>query len=406
MRWKNIHANIIPELTTVENRQFQIVPAPTDSLNPYANPWHTFGYRIDAPLRFGARGFTTILPGQSSVEARFPFIAAGASTENLWWGSGIRTGIVMSNNAAGIPQVYLRMPSPVRTPVGSWEARMLLGVLTESMFFDDDPGNDLRALSGAVVTVRPAFDSNMVLGASRVAFSAMPGFADIGRHSIDFVLTLPSGGREEITALFGEWSFPEMALALNWEWARLRLPSVRELLVAPQRTQGYTLGLKWARPIIDERTLLRVQAEATMLEQTLPPERSLTLTFYPSRRVPQGYTQRGQVIGAGTGPGSSSQWLAVELFKPLWKFGLTGGRIRWEDESYYFQWAGTTGRSHDVSLYAGVRGGVEWRRLAFHGEALGTRRLNYLFQTRSPYFFDSRFDVVNTTLNFEVSYRR
>lgn len=405
LRWGRLHVNFVPEIVSVENRLFQVVPSPSDTLGPFSNPWHAFGHTIDAPLRFGASSFTTLYPGQSSAELRVAGLAAGASTENLWWGSGIRTGIIMSNNAAGIPQVYLRTASPLHTPVGIWEGRLLLGVLTESRFFDFDSRNDQRAISGAAVTVRPFFDTTFVLGASRVLFSSLPRLSELPAHAGDFALTLGSTGVDELTALFGEWAFVESGFAVHWEWARLRLPSLRELFVAPQRTQGYTIGLKWARPVFDESTILRVQTEVTMLEQTLPPQRTQTLTFYPSRRVPQGYTQFGQVIGAGTGPGSSSQWLGVDLFERRWNAGITAGRIRWEDEAYYFLPVGVSGRSHDVSIFAGLKGGRIWDRWSLQSELVWMRRLNYLFQTRSPFIFDSRFDVPNATVNFELAFR-
>jgi hypothetical protein len=112
------------------------------------------------------------------------------------------------------------------------------------------------------------------------------------------------------------------------------------------------------------------------------------------------------VIGAATGPGSSSQWISGDLFAPGWTAGLIGGRIRWEDEAYYFQTSGNTGRSHDVSLYGGVRASRDWNRIGLRGELLYTRRLNYLFSTsKFGYAFDSAFDVRNTTLNFDLSYR-
>lgn len=406
-RWRAFHATVAPEVVSVENRLFQVIPSPSDTLDPFSTPLHARGFTIDAPLRFGARPFTTVFGGQSSIEVRAPFLAAGASTENLWWGAGIRTGILMSNNAAGIPQVYLRTSSPVHTPLGIWEARALLGVLTESRFFDQDETNDRRSFSGAVATVRPFFDTTFVLGAARVMFATLPGLSALPRHAADFALTLGSGGSDEMTSLFGEWAFVESGLALHWEWARLRLPSLREFLVAPQRRQGYTIGVKWARPVLDEGTLLRIQTEFTMLEQSLPPSREYPLTFYPSRRVPQGYTQFGQVIGAGSGPGSSSQWLAADLFRRQWNAGVSAGRIRWENEAYYFQPVGITGRSHDVSVFAGVKGARFWDRWSLEGELIGTRRLNYLFQTGSGgFFFDSTFDMPNVTFNVELAYRR
>jgi hypothetical protein len=407
MRWGPVHANLVPEIVGVQNALFQIVPSPSDSLQPFANPWHSFNHTIDAPLRFGSQPFTAIDPGQSSVEVRHRGAALGVGSENLWWGAGLRSGIVMSNNAAGIPQVYLRTVSPLRTNVGSWEGRALLGVLSESRFFDDDPGNDHRTLSGAVATLRPRFDSNLVVGASRVVFASLSRLRSAPSHLADFAMTLPSDGADEISALFGQWAFPRSGLAINWEWARLRLPSFRELLVAPQHTQGYTLGLQWVGPVHDSSTLLRFQSEFTMLEQLIPVSRQETITFYPSRRVPQGYTQRGQIIGSATGPGSSSQFIATDLLRRTWDAGVVLGRIRWENDAYYFQPVGISYRTHDVSVFAGLRGGATWHGVTTHAELTAQRRLDYLFQTSlSGYFFDSRFDVPNVTLNFALSYGR
>ena len=83
----------------------------------------------------------------------------------------------------------------------------------------------------------------------------------------------------------------------------------------------------------------------------------------PGAASPQGYTLRGQGIGAAIGPGASSQWLAGDYVAPGWRAGLFLGRIRWDNDALYLVPSTTEKRlAHDVSLFGGIRG--RWRRLA------------------------------------------
>jgi hypothetical protein len=77
--------------------------------------------------------------------------------------------------------------------------------------------------------------------------------------------------------------------------------------------------------------------------------------------VIQGYTNRGQPLGASVGPGSSGQNLNIDYMRPLWSFGLKAGRMRLNEDVrsiwfagrpdlYYKAWC-----SHDIDLYYGAR---------------------------------------------------
>jgi len=207
--------------------------------------------------------------------------------------------------------------------------------------------------------------------------------------------------------LFARLVLPAVGFESYVEWARAEMPaSVRDLLVAPNHTQGYTLGLQYARPVSRAGTLVRAQAEMTAVNQSTTYRVRPTGSFYTSRAVIQGYTQRGQVIGAAIGPGSSSQWLAADLVHERGSLGTFAGRTRWDDDSYYEipRPQGNGLCKHDVTLYAGVRG--TWRsRLGTAGATMAwANRINTFYQNFGPCFDNAdHVDTRNATLAFTLS---
>jgi hypothetical protein len=197
--------------------------------------------------------------------------------------------------------------------------------------------------------------------------------------------TLPNGNTaqtaDQISSLFFRWVFPRSGVEIYGEWARTELPrSFREVLLAPENTQAYTLGFQWIRPMADSAHHLRLRAEVTDLEQSITfADRPTPPDFYTGRASPQGYTQRGQPIGAGIGPGGTSQLVATDYLAPGWRLGVFINRIRWYDEAMYRQTFVTFFR-HDVSMIGGVHGAFATRYAAFDVELTAQKRFNYLFQ--------------------------
>ena len=409
--WR-VRARFVPELTHAQNRGFFIEPSLTEGRKSFASPWHSGEWSADLPLRLGNEPVTTVGLGQSVVALDLDRVEIGASNEGQWWGPAIRNGIVLSNNAGGIPHLFLRTPRPLGTTLGDVELRWIAGVLTESIQFDDDPTNDQRALSGFVATMRPAAARDLTLGIARVVFAESDGSGDALAHGADVFTrwtrlgdsTASGDGADQMLSLFGRWVLPASGAEFYGEWVRLEPPSsLRELIVAPQRSQGWTAGLQWARSL--RAGLFRVQAEATTLEQT-PSAPGAIRSFYTSNAVRQGYTQRGQPLGAAIGPGGSSQWLAVDRLASRWSVGLQLGRIRWENDVYYTQPTGVAYFSHDVSTLVGVRGGATVFGYDLLLEATRGLRRNYLFQNiRGGFGADPTFDVPNTTVRVRLEPR-
>jgi len=385
----------------------------------FSNRWYAKPYSADLPWRFGSSPIGRVIPGQSGIWYNTGPIELGATTENMWWGPGIRNAIVMSDNAAGIPRLELRTPKPINTRIGNFEARWFVGALSESQFFDTSKTDDVRSIAAAAVTWQPVFQPTLTLGVTRAVYATSNGygsvpfrwfdvFANTGQPSNHALSdsSLTPGGRDQLFSLFARWVFPDDGFEAYTEWARQELPtSIHDFVVDPSHSHGYTLGLQYRRPGPIDKPTFRVQGEVTTLEQSGDFKNRPVGVFYTSRRVIQGYTQLGLPIGASFGPGGSSQWLAVDRIWSGGAIGVTFNRIRWnEDVRSTFAWPAYLGYcNHDVSIMPGVRAGHNVGGGYLSGTVSFGDRLNYNFQNISGCNGPAMVDVHNTSVSISYS---
>lgn len=420
-----------PELVNSDNDYWQLrdtarfyaPPLPEErSGGGFVFPWYRPPHSIDLPLRMGDKSIQHVVAGQSSALLYFGPVAVGAATENEWWGPGVRNAIVLSNNAGGFPHIVLRTSEPQKTRVGTFDARLLVGGISESGFFDTTSTNNLRAISLASLSYTPRGIRNLDLGFARAVYGTVdewgtiPGrilrvFSNPGRpnnrpltDSLDY-----PGGEDQVYSLFARWSTPADGFEAYGELSRTEFPAnLRDLFVAPNHTQGYTLGFQWRKPVPWKSGAFRFQGETTNIEQSATFRDRPVGSYYTSRKVIQGYTHLGKVIGASIGPGASGQWIAFDYNTPSWFAGPIAGRIRWnEDMHSVYGWPVYIGYcSHDVTIYTGARGAFRSRWLTASAEYILGNRLNAWFQEQSgcpngP----SRLDIRNNTLSLTLSSR-
>ena len=406
---------VAPEVVWSRNEAFDdILPfswTPEERAR-YIAPWTTGVHSADLPWRHGDQPVRTLLPGQSSLTVHAGPLAAGFATENQWWGPGVRNAILFSNNAAGFPHLFVRTGRPLRTLVGEVEGRWIAGALSASPYFAGD-GDEAgrRSVSALGLTLAPCAAPGLTLGIARTVYAPAGGWGQAAGRFAD-VLGHWGAGRdstgeaaEQMLALTARWVSPGDGAEVYAEWARRELPaSLRDALEQPEYSQGYTLGGQLARPMAPG--VLRLLAEATYLEKSTTYPARPTGSFYASARVPQGYTERGQVVGAAIGPGASSQWLAADLLGRRVEAGVFAGRIRWQNDAYYDKpGLNTRYRGHEVSILGGARASVELAGARLGAEWTAGKRLNYLFQNYALdwHLRDNAVDVVNHTLRLQLS---
>jgi hypothetical protein len=420
-----LRITLLPELAYSSNEFFEYAqlraPAIPPARSPYSSPWNNVPVSIDAPPRFGPSKTSRMAPGQSSVSLRAGGMEFGLTTENEWWGPGVRTAIVLSDNAEGFPRAFLKTSSPYATRLGTFDARLTWGGLSESKYFDTDPSNDLRYWSAFAATWTPKLEPDLTLGIARAVYANAEGWGSVAARPLHAFLPARRSpaksivdssftpGRDQIFSLFGRWVFPGYGFEAYGELARAELPSsLRDLLEDPGHSQGYTFGFQWiGAPTRAGK--VRVQAEHSFLEKDPSFARRPVESLYTSRSVQQGYTNRGQVIGAGMGQGSSGEWLATDLIGSRFTVGGFIARTRFNNDAYFLQPFPFGGGhcEHDVTLMPGIRGSARtsYGKVVFqYGSAM---RDNAYFQnlTRcelaSPYI-----DVRNQTLEISVTLGR
>lgn len=403
---------LAPELVSAENRELGgVVPAGWDSAGVgFIPPWQRGRNSIDLPYRAGGGPIRRIEPGQSTLAIVAGKLVAGASTESQWWGPGHRNALVLSENAAGVPHLFAATAAPVRTPLGRVEGRWMAGALAASEYLDAPGGR--RSLSAAAVTLRPGRARGLTLGAARAVYAPVSSWGDVPARALDVLAragsrgdTVGTSGSEQVMSLFARWVLPGEGVEVYGEWGRRELPSSpRDLLLAPEHTQGYTLGAGWAGRA--GRGALTLRGEMTYLEESSTYRVRPTGSWYASPSLPHGYTHRGQVLGAAIGPGASSQWAAAEWLGPGARAGLFAGRIRWSNDAYMDTEGSRLSRyrGHDVTVFGGARAGAVAGGFELTAEWTLAKRFNYLFQSRSGGWSDrdNTVNVMNHTLQLQL----
>jgi hypothetical protein len=392
----------------VLRHDFYVKDLPPDR-SPYDFPFYVGAFTIDQPMRFGNKAISRIDLGETTAMLSSNRVAVGFSNENEWWGPGIRNAIVLSNNAPGFPHLFVRTARPLKTRVGDVEMRWLVGGLTESAYFDTVTTNNTRSLAAIAATLQTRWDPNLSLGFARSVYATATGWSQIpGRWFDVFARTSGTDSaavrKDHLFSLFARWVFPEDGVELYAEWARLLVPaSLRDFLIAPNHTQGYTLGLQWSPTLRDGN--FRLQGEITQLEQSATFRDKPGPSWYTSTRVIQGYTNRGEMLGASIGPGSSSQFLALDYLKTDWRLGTFAGRIRWNEDvhSNYGFPAYAALCSYDVSLYGGLRGAKRGVLGTLTADLTIQNRLNAFFQNAGGCPLDRRLDIRNTTMSISFT---
>lgn len=387
--------------------------------NRFSMSWNQFPYSIDLPWKFGEAPIKKLYPGQSSLTLSAGPVELGFATENEWWGPALRNPIIMSDNAPGMPHGFLRTSRPLNTRLGQWEARWIVGVLQESNYWTKfTEEDDLRSLSAIAVSWQHSAESGLTLGFLRSVFSVASSYGNVAGNLFDFLSNTghPNAravndgtmepGKDQLFSLFARWALPAHGFESYVEWGRAELPvSFRDFLDMPNHTRGYTAGLQWVRPVGAD-SHVRLQGEVTNVEQSSTWQFRPIGSFYTSRSVYQGYTNAGQMIGSGIGPGSSAQWIATDYYKGAWQFGGMLSRTRFNNDAYYllpFPAAYVVNCAHDVSLYPGIRAAYSTRYFRLRADYAPGTRYNTFFQNRVSCFDGARSDRTNKNLSVTLS---
>lgn len=423
-QYKFISVQLNPEFVYAQNRRYEGFGG---EAGPNRTWYQRVGNRFDAPELFGDGSYSKAFPGQSSVRLTYKGLSLGFSTENIWWGPGRRNAIIMSNNAPGFRHVTLNTTKPINTYIGSFEGQIVGGRLEASGYpasllgdtaahsaYQRDRRDDWRYFSGMVLSYQPKWIPGFSLGFSRAftiyrddmnnSFGAyFPIFGGVSKNSVtneDGSEDLPS---DQVISFFFRWVMPKANFELYGEFGRNdHAWDGRDGFVQLDHTRAYIFGLRKLVPLnTAQETYLQIAAEITQMGVTNTRNIRSAGPWYMHGH--HGYTHRGQVLGAGIGPGSNLQSVDLGWVKGMKQAGLRVERYT-HDEDFANRWIVSTDYRRN------------WVDLSFEGYAVwdyqrwvGSLALQYIHAYNYQYGFDfSNFtphDKSNFLAKLGVMYR-
>ncbi|WP_316832402.1 capsule assembly Wzi family protein [Pedobacter aquatilis] len=415
-----------PEYVYAQNAAFESYGdnrSDTELSSYYLNNYNL----IDAPERFGNRSYSKLGWGQSSIRLTVGPASLGLSNENLWWGPGIKNSLMMSNNAKGFKHVTLNTVRPVKTYIGSFEAQIIGGRLEASGFSPlentklsdgslvySKPRDDWRYLAGLNINYQPKWVPGLFLGFTRTFMSYGPdlqGLDDYIPFFIPFQKNQIGNGagddgnaRDQRTSLYARWLFTKAHAEVYFEYGlNDNSYNFRDFIGSPDHSRSYLFGLRKMVPLKErEDEFILFGAELTQMSQTID---GLLLRnasgFYYHSEVQQGYTNNGEVIGAGSGTGGNLQSFEVSWVKGMKKLGFSFDRLEHNRDFYDSAGFGSAkgGSRNWVDLALAAEGTWNYKNLLFNAKIQGIKSLNY--QWRQKDYTESQYYIPhNTVYNF------
>lgn len=378
-QWGPLSIQLEPEYVYAANKDFEITGM------------QSF---MDFPERFGDKAYSKTLWGQSSIRLTFGPASIGLSNENLWWGPGQRNSLLMSNNAEGFKHITLNTVRPISTGIGSFEGQFIGGKLESSGIapFDDSyTGNKTwRYLSGMNVSYQPKWLPGLFFGFIRNFYAYHGDLEKVGDY-IPFLTPFQKKNtndgdefdRDQILSLYTRWLFPKAKAEVYFEFGQNdNSHDFRDFIGAPEHSRTYLFGFSKLIPVKShEGEYIELNAELTQLSQTI--DRTLREAgdwYMHSWGVPQGYTNNGQVLGAGIALGGNLQSIDVSWVKELKKIGIVFERYEHSQFNVPTSLNGHSRRWVDFAI-AGIAN-WNYKNLLLSTKIQGIKSLNYQWKLK------------------------
>ncbi|MEI6264156.1 MAG: capsule assembly Wzi family protein [Sphingobacteriia bacterium] len=364
--------------------------------------------------------------GQSAVRLNFGALSLGVSSENLWWGPGQFSSLLMSNNAPGFQHVTFNSRRPVKTVIGSFEWQLVLGKLNEDTAgaFENrflqrlDMSNNWRYFNGLIVTYQPSWLRNFFLGVIR---TEQLYNTDLKRKSGFFNKYLPVFSGSSSTdngntntaqsdgafSFFTRWIIPKHNAEFYVEYGYNDFKqNFRDFATNANHSSAYIIGFnklildKSSSSIKDKNKLkgIFISGELTQMAQTTSYVVRSAGNWYTHVPILQGYTNQNQIMGAGSGVGNNVQTIQVKRINGFTSYGVKLQRIQQDPKGINgpmasigmrdFQW-------NDMAI--GFLGQKKWKKLMVTGELQFVNSKNYAWKKGNAFNF---FTQVNASYFF------
>ena len=309
-----------PQLSFSQNLAFEHLPG------VYGNEYSYFtssGGSIDLVQRYGDSAFWNFDWGDTEARWTWKNITVGFGTQNPWLGPAYLNPMLGSNNAPGYPKLDFGLrKTRIIIPglgwnLGTIESRVWVGKLSQSDYFSSTYPYDtmINALSASYA---PSFIPGLTIGLNRIF---------LNRWDIDNLLYFgrlftfsrkndtEGDGDDQKISIFADWMFPKIGFEFYFEYGFDDFSTNRWSNTF--HTGIYTVGVKQDIPIKSDKLRSEFNFEVNFFEMSQDFQLEWCYGgFYTHGKVANGYTNKGQILGAGSGSFGNSQFIQYKLYYP------------------------------------------------------------------------------------------
>lgn len=307
-------ATFKPQVSWSQNLEFDFMPGVYGS--EYSYFWKG---NIDLVQRYGDSSFWTFDWGDTEIRYSWNNFTVGFGFQSPWLGPAFLNPMLGSNNAGTYPKFDIGLrKTKVYMPYTNWylgeiEGRAWLGYLTESDYFDNDSTNDHRQLTGFAVAYSPSILPELTLSINKISLARWD------EKSAKYLNPLYNSNEfEDQKASFGaDLLFPTVGFEVYGE---LGVDDYNGRGFAdPFHTMIYTVGAIKELTFIKKVTKSKLESELIFEWSNFGMSQDFQLEwkymgYYSHSLISQGYTQNGQIIGAGSGYFGNSQYIALRTY--------------------------------------------------------------------------------------------
>ncbi len=364
LQWGRLVFQIAPEKIISDNKFYERLPFNFDGSQNGDDYWRRYYVvsenviekEIIANNNLTDQNFL----GQSSIKFNSKNFSYGISNENLWWGPGLYNSLILTNNAPGFLHFTINTNKPIKTKFGNFETQIIGGNLINSNsqpinndnsfaknYYTPKPELD-RYITGMILTYQPQIISNLHIGFANMAYmykKNMNGLEDLTPFT-NFTKFSDLKKRPALGSVFIKYALPKDHAEFYIEYGRKDIAATPLNIFYDSIPTGYVGGIRKIFPIKSKSNLsaivlnievcrLQLMNPNQIWDSNLLPKVS---SWYTSKIVPHGYTNRGQLIGSNIGPGGNSQIIQLSWIKGIKKLGFGVERVANNQDFYYYNY--------------------------------------------------------------------
>ena len=336
-----------PQVAFSQNLEYEIMESAYESPYGYFWKYKNGSGRVDCPQRFGDKAFFDFSWGDTEVRYTWNSFTFGFGWQSVWLGCADVNPLFFSNNAPSFPKFDIGMKKQkVVIPgidyyLGDIEARVFVGQLTESDYYDSDETNNHNMINLFTVSYAPSFLPGLVLGANKVCLSKWgddffkylnPFYFDNGDEDQKVSVTAEFESTKGQLTCYTEVGIDDRANDVH--------DNINSLVTHFWHTMTFTFGMKKGFDFNENlKGLLVFEWNNTEMSQDMQVQWDYSFGFH--HKITQGYTNRGQWLGSGIGYGGNSQYVGFDLYYQKGKSSVFIHRFNPDNNSLFRESIGT-----------------------------------------------------------------